>query len=151
MIMTFSIWNAVTTPIEIAFTPKEFTDGSGISTLNTLIDGLFCVDIVLNMRTSFMNPLTGDEITDPKLIAINYIKGPFWIDLISALPIDKILKIDDNHKDSKSSLLKILKTLKLFRLFRLSKLINYMNSTEDIKQSLKLFKLCLYLVIWMNL
>jgi hypothetical protein len=43
-----------------------------------------------------------------------------------------------------------MKALKLFRVFRLSKLITYMNATEDIKYSLKLFQLCFLLIIYMH-
>ena len=62
------------------------------------------------------------------------------------VPVDHILH-DVIHDES---ILKAFSILKLFRVLRLSKLINYMNSTEDIKHSLKLFKLCLFLLIYMH-
>jgi hypothetical protein len=40
--------------------------------------------------------------------------------------------------------------LKFFRLLRLSRFINTMNSSEDIKLSLKLFKMCLFLILYIH-
>mmetsp|Transcript_11980 Transcript_11980/g.18513 ORF Transcript_11980/g.18513 Transcript_11980/m.18513 type:complete len:105 (-) Transcript_11980:1057-1371(-) len=40
--------------------------------------------------------------------------------------------------------------LKLFRVLRLSRIINYMNSTDEVKLSLKLFQLCLYLILYIH-
>lgn len=37
--------------------------------------------------------MTGDTIVDPKQIANNYVKGRFWIDLISTIPFDDLIKI----------------------------------------------------------
>ena len=68
IIMIFSIWNSITSPIEIAFKPPEFAR-TDMVTANYAIDILFLVDIVLNFRTSYTNALAGDEILDPKMIA----------------------------------------------------------------------------------
>jgi len=40
--------------------------------------------------------------------------------------------------------------LKLFRVLRLSRIINYMNSTDEVKLSLKLFQLCLFLILYIH-
>ena len=40
--------------------------------------------------------------------------------------------------------------LKLLRILRLSRIITYMNSTDDVKLSLRLFKLCLFLVLYIH-
>lgn len=40
--------------------------------------------------------------------------------------------------------------LKFFRLLRLSRIINNMNSTEDVKASMKLFKLTLFLLLYVH-
>jgi len=68
IIMIFSIWNSITSPIEIAFKPEEFAR-TDMVIINYAIDILFLIDILLNFRTSYTNALTGDEILDPKMIA----------------------------------------------------------------------------------
>ena len=62
--------------------------------LNSLIDYLFFIDIILNFRTSFFDMHTGEEITDKKIIAKHYIiTGKFFIDLVSSLPIDTFISV----------------------------------------------------------
>lgn len=66
--MVFSIWNGFAAPLDIAFKPEEFTT-TNMVLINYLIDSLFFIDIILNFFTSYTNPLTGDEVYDPKMIA----------------------------------------------------------------------------------
>lgn len=61
--------------------------------VNWSIDFLFFVDIIINFRTSYINPMTGDESTNPKEIAKNYLKGRFWVDLLATVPIDQIVGV----------------------------------------------------------
>ena len=44
---------------------------------NALIDILFMVDVIINFRTTYMNPKTGEEVFDLKMIAKHYLKGRF--------------------------------------------------------------------------
>ena len=66
--MTLAIFNSVTTPIEIAFTPESFKKVSWVAIIG-IIDAIFVIDIVLNFRTTYNNPRTGDEVASPKQIA----------------------------------------------------------------------------------
>ena len=71
----------------------------------------------------------------------------FWIDLLSVMPFDRL--ISDFVEDP--DVLKAFSILKLFRVLRLSKMITYMNSTDDVKHSLKLFNLIFFLVLYVHL
>lgn len=44
-------------------------------------------DIVLHFRTTFVNR-KGEVVSHPKVIALNYLKGWFLLDLLAALPFD---------------------------------------------------------------
>ena len=44
-------------------------------------------DIVFNFRTTYVSK-SGQVVYDSKLIAINYIKGWFLLDLLAAIPFD---------------------------------------------------------------
>ena len=44
-------------------------------------------DIVLNFRTSFVNK-SGQVVYQARLIALNYIRGWFLLDLLAAIPFD---------------------------------------------------------------
>jgi hypothetical protein len=52
--------------------------------LETIIDSLFILDVIINFNTGFYDVST--LITDRKAIAIDYLKFWFWIDLISSIP-----------------------------------------------------------------
>ena len=146
-IILLAIWNSYTIPLDVAFEPEAFRSPSMLIS-NYIIDSMFLLDIILNFRTSYQD-LNGDEVLKPKEIAKNYITaGRFWIDTLSTIPFDlitsKVFNIDDTQT------FQILSMLKLFRVLRLSRIIAYMNSTNDVKLSLRLFKLCFFLVLYIH-
>ena len=76
------------TPYIIAFIPNE---PLGLSIFNYMIDGLFFLDIIAIFNTVYYdNDIT--MVDDRKLIAINYIKGWFFVDVLAIMPIDIILQ-----------------------------------------------------------
>ena len=101
--------------------------------------------------TSYTDILTGEEVIDYKYIAINYISGRFWLDFVSTVPFDLILTTIFNYTQEQVHNLILLSTLKMFRVLRLGKIINYMNSSDDWKFSLKLVKLCFILIIYIHI
>ena len=55
--------------------------------VDSIVDVVFFLDIVLNFHTTYVSQ-TGEVISDPKLIRLNYLKSWFVIDLLSCLPYD---------------------------------------------------------------
>jgi len=51
---------------------------------------VFILDILFNFRTTISDFITGEEVTDSKKIAVNYIKGRFLLDLLAAIPFEMI-------------------------------------------------------------
>jgi hypothetical protein len=149
IVMILSIINGITVPLDIAFQPPFFSN-SVVVAINYIIDIMFVLDVLLNFRTTYINMNTGEEIFEPKAIALNYLfSAQFCLDFLSAISIDNLVAIVDKT-GSTSSKFKILQLLKFFRLLRLSRFINTMNSSEDIKLSLKLFKMCLFLMLYIH-
>ena len=118
--------------------------------LNWFLDGVFWLDIIVNFRMSFTHQQTGDEILEPKEIAKNYMNGTFWLDLLSVIPFKNFLAGLDNSEYEKTSYVRAFSILKLSRVLRLSKLIMYLNSTDDFKSSLKVMKLCFFLILYVH-
>jgi len=77
-------------PLQIAFEPRGLESRSARA-FNIFVDALFILDLVLSFRTTITSPLTGEEITKPRDIAIAYLKGRFVLDLISALPFEHMI------------------------------------------------------------
>ena len=75
-------------------------------------------------------------------------KSRFIIDLLATVPFDTIFqKFFGKNISGKLSLLSL---LKLFRVLRVFKVISYMNASESIKYSLKIFKMLFYLIMYIH-
>jgi len=85
--MIVSIWNCFMIPVDIAFQPPAL-EGLLAVVINYIIDVIFGIDIVLNFRTSYIIEATGVELFQPSLIALHYLKGRFFIDLVATVPFD---------------------------------------------------------------
>ena len=113
--------------------------------LDKVIDVFFAFDILLNFRTTFINPKTNLEVLDPKKISLNYVKSVrFWVDLLASIPFEMFIQIgkssinEQNILESDSQL-QIFGLLKLVRLLRLGRIITYMKVNVQMKVGFKLF------------
>lgn len=99
LIIVLSLWICFTLPVQIAFEPATL-NGLSNDVINYFADIVYIIDLFLNFRTTFRNVLTGDEITDPKVLAWSYLRGRFVLDLIASIPFDMMLQ--DNETDNLS-------------------------------------------------
>lgn len=53
---------------------------------------MFLLDIVLNFATTFVSK-SGQVVYHTRAIAINYLRGWFFLDLVAAIPFDVILAV----------------------------------------------------------
>ena len=88
-IILLAIFNSIALPMEIAFKPPWLMTKL-FYIINTFIDCLFGIDILISFRTTYMCSDTGQEITKGCKIAKNYFLGRFSFDLLSTIPFDKI-------------------------------------------------------------
>ena len=79
-------------PVRLAFAEKDSSDWF---MFYIITDTFFFVDIVLTFFTSVTDEKKVYEITDKKVIAKKYLKGWFWVDVISILPLDILMKSDE--------------------------------------------------------
>lgn len=119
----------------------------GFYVLNSLIDFVFLLDIIVNFRTTFYDIETGDEVFDPKRTGKRYLRSRFTVDLLSTIPFDTIALI---FSSSSSPILQLFSLLKLVRISRLGIIIERMNVTQDMKNALKLFKLIFVIIIYIH-
>jgi hypothetical protein len=98
------------------------------------VDFLFIFDILLSFRTGFLDE-DNQLVTDGSRVAIHYLRGSFFIDLIGSFPLNFILDLTspDGEADATARLnrqLRLLRVVKLNRLLRLSKLSKYLKQLE---------------------
>lgn len=146
--MLLATWNLFYVPYFVAF-ESYLVDEMATNVMNWLIDIMFIADIVINFRTSVVDPKTGEDIYNGSIIAGHYLSGKFWIDLLASIPFD-IITIFFSEVDSGSFTFQLFGLLKLVRILRLSRLITYMNLQDDVKMSLRLGKLIFFLIIYIH-
>ena len=89
LIILLAIYNSFALPMEIAFKPPWLMTSSNYI-VNTIIDCLFAIDILISFRTTYLSSDTGAEIVEGMQIAKNYLYGRFSIDLLATIPFDKM-------------------------------------------------------------
>ncbi|CAI2372633.1 unnamed protein product [Moneuplotes crassus] len=148
LIMLLATINCFQVPYNVAFS-DEAKSNVWYDLFNGLIDVFFMADVVVNFRSSYINESTGEEITESKKIALDYLKGKFWIDLLASIPFDFLSYGLDGLNDN-GAILDFVGMLKLVRVLRLSRLITYLNLKNELKMSLKLFKLIFFLFLYLH-
>ena len=73
-------------PISIAFN----TQSKVLDWINYVVDISFIIDILVNFRTTILDEDSGEVIKDSLIIAKEYMKGRFTVDILSSLPFDYI-------------------------------------------------------------
>lgn len=82
----------VLTPFNVAFADSEILINSIFyQGLNDSIDIFFLIDIFINMNTAMVNDENSVVIDNRCKIFIGYLKSWLLIDIISILPIEKII------------------------------------------------------------
>lgn len=145
--MVLAVFNCFAIPVDVAFEPRFF-ESTIFLLLNSVIDFIFFLDLIVNFRTTFIHHKTGNEIIEPKDIAMSYLKGRFWIDLLATIPFDTFAELIIGSENG--SVLSIFSLLKLVRVLRLNRIISIMKVTNEIKLSLKLGKLVFFLTMYLH-
>lgn len=87
LVIILSIYCAFVTPMQFAMesmTSKE----APMKQIDIVVDIIFAFDILIMFRTNYRDIKTDIVINDSKLIALNYIKGRFLIDLMASFPFE---------------------------------------------------------------
>lgn len=103
IILLLTFYTSVFVPFNVAFKSKSIDD-IPLLVADSIVDVVFFLDIILNFHTTFVSQ-TGEVISDPKLIRLNYIKSWFVIDLLSCLPYDIFNAFQDAEDVKKKKLL----------------------------------------------
>ena len=144
LIILLSIYQAIIIPYSISFEPDTFNAWQ-VKTFDSLVDLTFVLDIIFRFRTTYIDPISGEEIMDSMLIIKHYMSSwSFYFDVISTIPFaDFLFFIKSNFKFEFFGL------FKLIRVFRISSVIMNLNTSQEIKAALKVmflvFEMFLYI------
>mgnify|MGYP001947954070 CR=1 FL=1 len=114
---------------------KHFDENEAMQYLEIFVDAAFVIDMGLSFFTSYIDTRTGERITQPKLIARNYMTGEFITDLVSVLPLllEQVLQAQIKQYDWVQSMIKIFRLMKLIRVFQVFILITNSNLSQERK------------------
>jgi hypothetical protein len=93
--------------------------------LNQVTNGAFAIDILLTFFSEVHNDEDNTTISNLREIALIYLKGWFWFDLITVVPLDWALTRFQrfSHLQSTVRVFRIARIYKLVRLLRISRLV----------------------------
>lgn len=115
------LYSVIIIPFRIGF-DQQVSDSMFI--FDSIIDGLFFVDIILNFNTTYVEAATELLVTDRTLIAKHYLQFWFWVDLFSTIPFDTIIStILGGSRNSNLSSLKLIRILRLTRMLKLLRVL----------------------------
>lgn len=93
-------------------------------------DGIFFIDIIVTFFTSVSDKQRVYEVTEHRKIAIKYLKGWFWIDFVSILPLDLLIWREEQEATVLARFARIGKLYKLIRMVRLAKVLKLLKSKK---------------------
>ena len=142
------------TPFGLAFeyleNPEDqsiFVMSDGWSATESIVDIVFIIEIFICFNTSYYNPDHDESkkveqyVTSRRQIAINYLKGWFWIDALAVLPrFLKDFEKDAEDSGSGSGLIQALAFMKIARIGRLVKLLRLFKLFKALEAKDKLKK-----------
>uniref|UniRef100_A0A8C9G4R0 Potassium voltage-gated channel subfamily H member 5 n=1 Tax=Pavo cristatus TaxID=9049 RepID=A0A8C9G4R0_PAVCR len=154
VILILTFYTAIMVPYNVSFKTKQ--NNIAWLVLDSVVDVIFLVDIVLNFHTTFVGP-GGEVISDPKLIRMNYLKTWFVIDLLSCLPYDIINAFENvdevsscgtqprvEGKESQSLGISLFSSLKVVRLLRLGRVARKLDHYLEYGAAVLVLLVCVF-------
>lgn len=145
LVLLLAIWSCFYVPYVTAFGGNE--RGLGWTAVEVGIEVVYFVDIGMGFRTSFVDVGTGEEVTNAREIAWQYIRsGSFAIDLVSILPYEFF-----SRQLGKEDQLKVLNLLKVLKVLRIRAKFAFLRVKAQIKLALRLVLLLFMLAAYLHI
>lgn len=97
LILLLTFYTAVMVPFNAAFRNKSLDD-LALLVLDSTVDTIFFVDVVLNFHTTFVHSSSGEVVSSAKVIRNNYLRSWFIVDFLSCLPYDVFNALQQNQE-----------------------------------------------------
>jgi len=118
LILLLVIYTTISTPYMIAIDDGS-NDVDALFVFDRILDALFISDVLLQFFLSYEDSISMIEVKDPILIAKNYLRFWFWLDLVSIFPYDLIAFFVHGDAIGDLSVLSIIRMFRMFKLFKL--------------------------------
>lgn len=131
-VLALSLFLAVTTPYTIPFENVN-TISMAYTDIELMINLVFIVDLSLSFFTAFEDE-SGEMVTSKSRIVKNYLKGWFFLDLVSSIPISLVSLIMGINVESEIKYVELSRLLRLYKMIRLVKLIRIYKSNKFVEK-----------------
>ncbi|CAH8561264.1 unnamed protein product [Heterobilharzia americana] len=145
MILLCTFYIAIMVPYNAAF--SQGGDEKDLIICDIIVELLFIVDIILNFWTTYVSK-SGQVVYHLKAIAINYLRGWFFLDLLAAIPFDVILAV--NNPDIQGTIGEMgnwIHLLKLARLLRLARLFQKIERYSQYSTVILGLLMCMFFLV----
>jgi hypothetical protein len=92
---------------------------------------IFAIDVVLGFRKTYVSGRSRKEIKDGYMIAKQYLKFYFWIDIFAAIPYDLIT-------NKPLAFWRSLSLFKVLRFLRLKRIVSFLNLSNSARVKIRL-------------
>lgn len=149
MVIILAMYNSLLIPLQIFYDEQGHSalNGEVVRFIDSCVDLLFLIDIIIKFRTSYLDPKQSIEVKDPHAIARKYLRGSFFIDFISSVPFNSIFNSGDGII---KSFIELLGLLKLLRLTRLYVTVQRLDTEQEIKVYLKILMMTIILLVFIH-
>ena len=126
-IMVLILYSSVAVPVRYCFDAEAV----GLAWyFEVFVSLAFLTDLFITFRTAFDED--GEWVLDSGRIAQHYLRGWFWIDAPSSIPVELLeVAIPSDWSTSHLEVLRVLRLFRLIRLLRLLKLDDYIAKLEE--------------------
>jgi CRP-like cAMP-binding protein len=135
--MLFLIYNIMVVPYRVAW-DRNATLRSGWFLVESVIDWFFVLDICINFRTAVV--CKGGSLDETHVLSLEahvmaqqYLKKWFWVDLSSSVPIDFFVTIMDSDSHSNTKGIKLVRILRLAKFLKLLKVLKIQGLSEQLQ------------------
>lgn len=145
-IVILVLYNVLILPMQIGLGLRAYWLLNGIDNLANI---LFGIDIILNFFTGFISE-SNKLVMNPKMIAKNYLKSWFLLDVLATFPFEwPLLIFGGKGADINVNVLSILKTPRILRLGRILKFMENLKSA-NIWRIIRLFVMFFLSAHWVG-
>ncbi|TGZ68605.1 hypothetical protein CRM22_004171 [Opisthorchis felineus] len=145
MILICTFYIAIMVPYNAAF--RLGSRAKNLLICDIIVELLFIIDILLNFATTYVSK-SGQVVYQIREIAIHYLRGWFFLDLIAAIPFDFIDTMDVRETDGfRNGVGQWIQLLKMARLLRLARLFQKIERYSQYSTIILGLLMCMFFLI----
>ncbi|OQR95948.1 transcriptional regulator, Crp/Fnr family [Thraustotheca clavata] len=105
---------------------------------DSMVDTLYLFDILLRFRSAYVDAKSGDLITNPKTIAMHYLKGWFFFDFLVTFPWDTLFNQFEVTESKASQIPRLFRMIRFTRMAKVLRILRIQNLADFCEDKLNI-------------